>query len=61
MKEITLNVTTVGDKSEFRTLRANWIQEIIQDINFHHGVSIEIEKILRIEKRKNSIKNIFSE
>jgi len=63
MKEITLNMTTIEVKSEVRALRADWSQEMIQDLNSYYGSSIEkeIERILRIEKRKNSIKNIFPE
>lgn len=62
MNSINLNITSVEVKSETRSLRATWSQEIVQDLNSYHGVSLEKEKerILRIEKRKESIKNIFS-
>lgn len=63
MNSINLNMTSsVEVKSESRALRATWTQEIVQDLNSYHGVSLEkeIERIFRIEKRKESIKNIFS-
>ena len=48
-------------KSETRKLRASWSREMVQDLRSYHGDSLEkeIERIFRIEKRKNSIKNIF--
>lgn len=63
MNSINLNMTSVEVKSEKRSLRATWSQEIVQDLNSYHGVYLEkeIERILRIEKRKESIKNIFPE
>jgi uncharacterized coiled-coil DUF342 family protein len=55
-------MTSVEVKSETKKLRSTWSQEIVQDLNSYHGVSLEkeIERIFRIEKRKESIKNIFS-
>ncbi len=54
-------MTSVKVKAETRALRATWSREMVQDLNSYHGVSLEkeIERIFRIEKRKNSIKNIF--
>lgn len=62
MKEIILNMTSVDIKSKVKKSRANWSMQMVQDLNSYHGVSLEkeLERILRIEKRKNSIKNIFS-
>lgn len=62
MNSINLNMTSIEVKSEKRALRATWSQEVFQDLNSYHGVSLEreIEKVLRIEKRKITIKNIFS-
>jgi hypothetical protein len=61
MNSIELNMTSVEVKSETKSIRANWTHEMVQDLNSYHGVSLEkeIEKIFRIENRKNSIKNIF--
>jgi uncharacterized coiled-coil DUF342 family protein len=61
MSSINLNITSVEVKAETRSLRATWSSEMVQDLNPYHGVSLEkeIERIFRIEKRKNSIKNIF--
>jgi uncharacterized coiled-coil DUF342 family protein len=61
MSSINLNITSVEVKAETRALRATWSREKVQDLNSYHGVSLEkgIERIFRIEKRKNSIKNIF--
>lgn len=61
MNSIGLNITSVEVKAETRALRATWSPEMVQDLNSYHGVSLEkeIEKIFRIENRKNSIKNIF--
>ena len=61
MNSIGLNMTSVEVKAETRALRATWSREMVQDLNSYHGVSLEkeIERIFRIEKRKNSIKNIF--
>ncbi len=54
-------MTSVEVKCETKKLRASWSREMVQDLNSYHGVSLEkeIEKIFRIENRKNSIKNIF--
>ena len=61
MSSINLNMSSVEVKAETRALRATWSHEMVQDLNSYHGVSLEkeIERIFRIEKRKNSIKNIF--
>ena len=61
MSSINLNMSSVEVKAETRSLRATWSREMVQDLNSYHGVSLEkeIERIFRIEKRKNSIKNIF--
>jgi uncharacterized coiled-coil DUF342 family protein len=63
MKSINLPMTSVEVKTETRALRANWTTEMVQDLSSYHGVSLEkeLERILRIEKRKKSIKNIFPE
>jgi hypothetical protein len=62
MKSLNLNMTSVEVKAEARALRASWSSEMVQDLNSYNGVSLkkEIERIFRIEKRKESIKNIFS-
>lgn len=54
-------MTSVEVKSEIKTLRASWSREMVQYIKSYHGLSLEkkLERILRIEKRKVSIKNIF--
>lgn len=61
MKSIDIKMKSVEVKSSVRTLRAKWTSEIVQDLNLLHGYNIEKEfnKLLKIEKRKNSIKNIF--
>lgn len=55
-------MTSIDVKSEKKSLRYTWSREMVQDLNSYHGISLEkeIEKILRIEKRRNSIKNIFN-
>jgi len=64
MKEISVNMTTVEVKDQTIALRANWTREVIQDINSMGGISVALEKEIMIsirkEKRKKSIKNIFS-
>ena len=53
---------SIDIRTGVRTLRAEWTSEMVQDLNLLHGYNIEKEfnKLLKIEKRKNSIKNIFS-
>lgn len=62
MSSININMTSIDVKSEKKSLRYTWSREMVQDLNSYHGISLEkeIEKILRIEKRRNSIKNIFN-
>lgn len=62
MKDINLSLGAVEVKSETKKLRATWSMEIAQDLNSYHGLSLEkeLKRLLRIENRKNSIKNIFS-
>lgn len=63
MKEISINMTTVEVKAQTRALRASWTREVIHDINYMGGISVDLEREIMIsirrEKRMNSIKNIF--
>lgn len=61
MKTINLSLDTVEVKSETKKLRATWSMQMVQDLSSYHGVYLEkeLERLLRIENRKNSIKNIF--
>lgn len=61
MNTLNLNMTSVEVKAETRTLRASWTNQMVQELNSYHGVSLEKEigKIFRVENRKKSIKNIF--
>lgn len=55
-------MSSVEVKTETRTLTATWTREMTKDLNSYHGLDLskEILRVFRIEKRKNSIKNIFS-
>lgn len=61
MNSIDIKMKSVEVKSSVRPLRAKWTSEMVQDLNSLHGYDFEKEynKLLKIEKRRKSIKNIF--
>lgn len=60
MNSIDIKMKSVEVKSSVRPLRAKWTSEMVQDLKLHgYDFEREYNKLLKIEKRRKSIKNIF--
>lgn len=64
MNSIDISIVSKEVKSEIRPLRLKWSKEMVYDLKSFAGFDEKLEKeiirTLKIEKRKSSIKNIFS-
>lgn len=64
MNSVNLNMTSVEVKAETRATRATWTPEMAKDIQSLTDLNMSsfenfFVKQLRVDNRKNSIKNIF--